>query len=69
MMTAIEQGRSPNDPRSAHDSARNAIALKRYGKAAEVAGLMLFLAGDESSFCTGGTYTVDGGLMAGPPMT
>ena len=67
MMTAIDAGRSPNNPQGAQDAARNAIPLKRYGDPKEVAALMLFLASDEAGFCTGGTYTVDGGLMAGAP--
>jgi NAD(P)-dependent dehydrogenase (short-subunit alcohol dehydrogenase family) len=41
--------------------------LGRYGKPEEVAKLMLFLACDDSSFCTGGVYMVDGGVSAGPP--
>jgi NAD(P)-dependent dehydrogenase (short-subunit alcohol dehydrogenase family) len=41
------------------------IPLKRYGNPEEVARLMLFLASDESSFCTGGVYMVDGGSSAG----
>jgi NAD(P)-dependent dehydrogenase (short-subunit alcohol dehydrogenase family) len=43
------------------------IPLKRYGAPEEVARLMLFLASDESSFCTGGVYMVDGGSSAGLP--
>ncbi|MGC4252160.1 MAG: SDR family NAD(P)-dependent oxidoreductase [Sphingobium sp.] len=41
------------------------IPLGRQGKAIEVARMMLFLASEESSFCTGGVYMVDGGVTAG----
>ena len=41
------------------------IPLRRYGDPEEVARLMLFLASDESRFCTGGVYMVDGGSSAG----
>jgi len=41
------------------------IPLGRYGNPEEVARLMLFLSSDDSSFCTGGVYMVDGGRSAG----
>ena len=46
-------------------SAAARIPLQRYGNPEEVARLMLFLASEESSFCTGGVYMVDGGRSAG----
>jgi len=42
-----------------------ATPLGRYGTPKEVAKIMLFLASDDSSFCTGGVYMVDGGVSAG----
>jgi NAD(P)-dependent dehydrogenase (short-subunit alcohol dehydrogenase family) len=38
--------------------------IGRMGTADEVAHMALFLACDDSSFCTGGAYTIDGGLTA-----
>ncbi|KAF2181948.1 3-oxoacyl-reductase [Zopfia rhizophila CBS 207.26] len=37
------------------------VALKRSGKAEEVASLIAFLLGDESKFITGVAYSIDGG--------
>ena len=37
----------------------------RYGEPEEVANLMLFPSCNDSSFCTGGVYMVDGGVSAG----
>lgn len=39
-------------------------ALGRFGNPEEVASLALFLASDDSSFCTGAAYLVDGGMLA-----
>lgn len=65
MMRSIEANRSPGTPEKARDEVRAGIPLGRYGTPAEVANLILFLASDESSICTGGVYAADGGLSAG----
>ena len=40
------------------------IPLGRLGRPEEVAAMMLFLASDDASFCTGQAYVVDGGYLA-----
>jgi NAD(P)-dependent dehydrogenase (short-subunit alcohol dehydrogenase family) len=40
------------------------MPLGRMAKPEDVVGLAIFLASDESQFCTGGFYAVDGGLTA-----
>ena len=49
----------------AKQSFADRIPLQRYGNPEEVARMMLFLASDDSSYCTGGVYMVDGGRSAG----
>jgi NAD(P)-dependent dehydrogenase (short-subunit alcohol dehydrogenase family) len=43
---------------------REAVPLGRLGTPADIEGIAVFLASDESSYCTGGVYMCDGGLTA-----
>ena len=40
------------------------VPMGRFGEASEIARAALFLASDESSYLTGATFTVDGGITA-----
>lgn len=65
MMRSLEQEMSPNNPEAVHEQMGKAIPFGRYGSAEEVASMLLYLASDDSSYCTGGTYTVDGAMSSG----
>ena len=65
MMESLENQFEPEDPELARQVRIKRIPIKRYGTPAEVANLMLFLVSDESSYCSGGVYMVDGGISAG----
>ncbi len=40
------------------------VPMRRYGTSEEVAKLIVFLLSDDSSFCSGSVFGIDGGLTA-----
>ena len=64
MIRSLESQFSPDDAAAGHDFIISKIPMQRYGTNQEVANLALFLAGDESTYCTGGIHMIDGGWIA-----
>ena len=50
-------------PMTAGAGAPDAIPIPRFAAPEEVAKLMLYLASEDSAYCTGGEFTIDGGLL------
>lgn len=53
---------------SIKDEVFSHLPIPRLGRPDEVANLVLFLASDESSYCTGAEFTIDGGFLAAPSL-
>ena len=64
MMQEVAEERAPGNIDEWRAGVEQMVPMKRYGTNEEVANLALFLASDESSYCTGGMYLVDGGFTA-----
>jgi 3alpha(or 20beta)-hydroxysteroid dehydrogenase len=62
--SAIERNRGKVD----FEKYAELLPMKRFGQPAEVSAMVTFLASDESAFCTGADYMVDGGRTAVYPL-
>jgi 3alpha(or 20beta)-hydroxysteroid dehydrogenase len=65
MLRALDAAASPDDPEAARERRNQQVPMRRTGSADEVARLVLWLFGDDSSYVTGSVQVIDGGLMAG----
>ena len=64
MMDSLEHQLAPGAPEQAKAGMEQSVPLARYGTNDEIAKLALFLASDDSSYCTGATFVADGGFVA-----
>ena len=62
VQTPMIDGLTPPD--TDPDAGFKRVPLKRIGRADEVAKMALFLTSDDSSYCTGSDFVVDGGALA-----
>ncbi len=64
MIQSIAEQMNPGGASEVREAMENLVAMKRFGTNEEVANLALFLASDESSYCSGAMYPIDGGFTA-----
>ena len=65
LMRGIEEALMPDDPAAARELFAGTTALNRYALPDEIAGLAVFLLGDDASYLTGAAYSIDAGVTAG----
>jgi NAD(P)-dependent dehydrogenase (short-subunit alcohol dehydrogenase family) len=64
MMRSIEEQAAPGHGDAVKQGFLAQVPLGRYGTNEEMAKMALFLASDDSSYCTGGVFLGDGGFVA-----
>lgn len=65
MMRAIEESISPSHAEDVKKDFEKDILFKRYAEPEEIAQSVLFLASDSSTYITGITHIIDGGMTVG----
>ena len=61
MIASIEKGFADSGVDDFKGMVEATTPLGRYGQPDEIANMMVFLGSDDSSYCTGSVYMVDGG--------
>ncbi len=64
MMDSVYTQFNPDDPAAGQEFVVSTVPMRRFGTNEEVANLALFLASDESTYCTGSIHMIDGGFTA-----
>ena len=62
--TPMTAGLRPFTDPEMRSKVERTVPLRRMGQPIDIANMALFLASDESSYCTGQSFTVDGGVHA-----
>ena len=62
MVESLEAQESPTEPDRVKQDILQNIGLGHYASAKEIAKTMLYLASDDSSYCTGGVFMVNSGV-------
>jgi 3alpha(or 20beta)-hydroxysteroid dehydrogenase len=58
-------GLTPDDIKEYTRGPMSRQPIPRFARPEEISGMVLFLASDDSSYCTGAEFVVDGGMTAG----
>jgi NAD(P)-dependent dehydrogenase (short-subunit alcohol dehydrogenase family) len=64
MMRSLEEGMNPGGAEAVKQGFEQQIPWKRYARPEDIAHLVVFLLSDESEYCNGSTFVVDGGFQA-----
>jgi NAD(P)-dependent dehydrogenase (short-subunit alcohol dehydrogenase family) len=64
MMRSIEEGAAPGNGAAVKAAFEAQVPMGRYAKNEEIAKLILWLCGKDSSYCTGQRFVADGGFLS-----
>ncbi len=63
MMRSIEEQAAPGAGERVHADFAARVPMGRYASNEEIAAMMTFLVSDESAYCNGASFVVDGGML------